>query len=161
MKQMVQPTRAVSAGRTQGVGGRQIYEALREQILTGVYETGSQLPSSRGLANDLGVSRTTVTVAYEQLLAEGFIEVTQGARPRVAASVRREASSTVPKRSGPIHLSSYGERLHGSPPWSDYLPTHLKVDFRYGDLAPSDFPALIWKRAMNAAMSQRPGRLAY
>lgn len=144
------------------MGARQIYEALREQILSGVYETGSQLPSSRGLANDLGVSRTTVTVAYEQLAAEGFIDVRQGARPRVASSlIGPETSRTVAKRIGPVHLSAYGERLRVTPPWPDYLPTGLKVDFRYGDLAPSDFPALVWKRAMNKAMGQRPLRLAY
>lgn len=74
MNVMVQSSDAGSAGRLQGMGARQIYEALSEQILGGVYETGSQLPSSRGLANELGVSRTTVTVAYEQLAAEGFID---------------------------------------------------------------------------------------
>jgi GntR family transcriptional regulator/MocR family aminotransferase len=144
------------------MGARQIYEALREQILGGVYETGSQLPSSRGLANELGVSRTTVTVAYEQLAAEGFIEVRQGARPLVAPSlIGQEISRTPPKRVGRVHLSAYGERLRAAPPWLDYLPDALKVDFRYGDLAPSDFPALVWKRAMNEAMAQRPARLAY
>lgn len=144
------------------MGARQIYEALREQILGGVYETGSQLPSSRGLANDLGVSRTTVTVAYEQLTAEGFIDVRQGARPRVASSlIRPETSRTPAKRVGSVLLSAYGGRLRATPPWPDYLPTGLKVDFRYGDLAPSDFPALVWKRAMNEAMGQRPLRLAY
>lgn len=112
------------------MGARQIYKALREQILGGVYETGSQLPSSRGLANDLGVSRTTVTVAYEQLAAEGFIDVRQGARPRVASSpIGPETSRTVAKRVGPVHLSAYGERLRVTPPWPDYLPTGLKVDF--------------------------------
>ncbi|WP_077378828.1 MULTISPECIES: PLP-dependent aminotransferase family protein [Mesorhizobium] len=162
MKEMVQPSPAASTARSQGLGARQICEALREQILGGIYETGSQLPSSRGLANELGVSRTTVTVAYDQLVAEGFIEVFQGARPRVSSSlVRSKATSAVPKRTGPIHLSSYGERLRASPPRRDYLPNRFKVDFRYGDLAPSDFPALTWKRAMNAAMSQSPGRLAY
>ena len=59
------------------MGARQIYEALREQILGGIYETGSQLPSSRGLANELGVSRTTVTVAYEQLAAGGSLKSTK------------------------------------------------------------------------------------
>ncbi|TIP25866.1 MAG: PLP-dependent aminotransferase family protein [Mesorhizobium sp.] len=162
MNEMVQFSDAGSAGRLHGMGAHQIYEALREQILGGVYETGSQLPSSRGLANELGVSRTTVTVAYEQLAAEGFIEVRQGARPRVASSlIGHQASSTVSKRAGPIHLSAYGERLRANSPWPDYLPNRLKVDFRYGDLSPSDFPALMWKRAMNMAMSQRPGRLAY
>ncbi len=144
------------------MGARQICVALREQILGGVYATGSQLPSSRGLANDLGVSRTTVTIAYEQLAAEGFIEVRQGARPRVASSlIGHETGRTPAKRVGPVLLSAYGGRLRVTPPWPDYLPSGLKVDFRYGDLAPSDFPALVWKRVMNEAMGQRPLRLAY
>lgn len=162
MKEMVQSSSAGFAGRTHAIGARQIYEALREQILGSVYETGSQLPSSRGLANDLGVSRTTVTVAYEQLTAEGFIEVRQGARPRVVSSlIGPETSRISAKRVGQVLLSAYGGRLRATPPWPDYLPNALKVDFRYGDLAPSDFPALIWKRAMNEAMAQRPLRLAY
>jgi GntR family transcriptional regulator/MocR family aminotransferase len=160
--EMVQSSTAGPAGRSHGTGARQIYEALREQILGGVYGTGSQLPSSRGLANELGVSRTTVTVAYEQLAAEGFIEVRQGARPRVASSlIAYEASRLPAKWVGPVHLSAYGERLRATPPWPDYLPNRLKVDFRYGDLTPSDFPTLVWKRAMNEAMAQRPARLAY
>ncbi|ANT54706.1 PLP-dependent aminotransferase family protein [Mesorhizobium amorphae] len=162
MNEMGQSSSAGAAGRSHAMGAREIYEALREQILGGVYETGSQLPSSRGLANDLGVSRTTVTVAYEQLAAEGFIEVRQGARPRVSSSlIGPEASRTSPKRLGPVHMSAYGERLRVTPPWPDYLPTGLRVDFRYGDLAPADFPALVWKRVMNEAMGQRPLRLAY
>ncbi|MER9664294.1 PLP-dependent aminotransferase family protein [Mesorhizobium sp. M0159] len=162
MNEMVQSSSAGSAGRTHAMGARQIYEALREQILGSVYETGSQLPSSRGLANDLGVSRTTVTVAYEQLAAEGFIDVRKGARPRVASSlIGPETSRTPAKRVGSVLLSAYGGRLRVTPPWPDYLPTGLKVDFRYGDLASSDFPALVWKRAMNEAMGQRPLRLAY
>ncbi len=69
------------------MGARQIYEALKDQILGGVFGRDGSLPSSRALAHELGVSRTTVTVAYEQLLAERFIEVRQGARQRVAPAV--------------------------------------------------------------------------
>src|SRR5206468_10271688 len=69
--------------RTGGMGARQIYEALRDQIMALVYGTDGQLPSSRALAGELGVARSTVTVAYEQLAAEGFIETRHGARPRV------------------------------------------------------------------------------
>jgi DNA-binding transcriptional MocR family regulator len=102
-----------------------------------------------------------ITVAYEQLAAEGFIEVRQGARPRVPSSlIAHEASHPPAKCAGPVHLSAYGERLRATPPRPDYLPKRLKVDFRYGDLAPSDFPTLVWKRAMNEAMAQRPARLA-
>jgi GntR family transcriptional regulator/MocR family aminotransferase len=159
---MVQSEGVGSTGRSRTMGARQIYEALRDQILGGVYQTGSLLPSSRGLASELGVSRTTVTVAYEQLAAEGFIEVRQGTRPRVASSViHPEAGSAPSRRNAPVRLSAYGERLRTTPPWLDYLPSGMKVDFRYGDLAAADFPALIWKRAMNEAMAQRPARLAY
>uniref|UniRef100_UPI0012FDD9E6 GntR family transcriptional regulator n=3 Tax=Nitrobacteraceae TaxID=41294 RepID=UPI0012FDD9E6 len=72
------------AGR---MGARQIYEALRDQILTPVYGIDGLLPSSRALAGEMGVARSTVTVAYEQLAAEGFIETRHGARPRVARAV--------------------------------------------------------------------------
>lgn len=143
-------------------GARQIYEALRDQIRSGVFGTDGQLPSSRALALDLGVSRTTVTVAYEQLLAEGFIEVRQGARPRVApAVVHREAARAMSKRTRPIRLSAFGERVRAMPPKPDDGAGKFIADFRYGDLAASDFPTALWKRAMNAAMALRRERLAY
>ena len=53
---------------------RRIYEALKAQILGGTYGPEDRLPSTRALAAELGVSRTTVTAAYEQLLSEGFLE---------------------------------------------------------------------------------------
>lgn len=143
-------------------GARQIYETLREQVIAGVFGEDGLLPSSRALAVELGVSRTTVTVAYEQLLAEGFITVRQGARPRVASAVvDRGVPDSRPKRSGPIRLSAYGERIRSVPVWRDQVANQLVADFRYGDLAPSDFPAGIWKRAMNAVMTRRPGPLVY
>lgn len=159
---MVQSPADERAARSDRMGARQIYEALREQIMAGVYEPESQLPSSRGLAGELGVSRTTVTVAFEQLAAEGFVEVTQGKRPRVVSSpVRRDANPAPAKRSRPVRLSSYGERLRSTPPWTDYLPNAPQIDFRYGDLAPGDFPTLVWKRATTEALARRPQRLAY
>lgn len=151
-----------SALLARGMGARQIYAALKEQILGGVFGTDGQLPSSRGLAQELGVSRTTVTVAYEQLLAEGFIDVRQGARPRVAPAVVGQRERKSPrKHAGPIRLSAYGERIRTIPPRPEREESKLIVDFRYGDLAQSDFPAAIWKRAVNAAMGDRPERLAY
>ena len=150
------------AGRSQGMGALQIYEEIKGQILRGVFGTAGQLPSSRALAHELGVSRTTVTAAYEQLLAEGFIEVHQGARPHVAPSVvGRARHKTASKRTVRTRLSTYGEHVRTIPPWSDKEPGKLIVDFRYGDLASSDFPITLWKRLMNKAMEQRPQRLCY
>jgi len=50
---------------------RQLYERVRLAILTGQLATGARLPATRTLADQLGVSRNTVYLAYQQLLAEG------------------------------------------------------------------------------------------
>ena len=52
---------------------QQIYRALRAAILTGTLPPHTRLSSTRGLAQETGVSRNTVVIAYEQLLAEGYI----------------------------------------------------------------------------------------
>ncbi|EJC74984.1 transcriptional regulator with HTH domain and aminotransferase domain [Rhizobium leguminosarum bv. trifolii WSM2012] len=159
---MVQLARPAIVDRARKMGARQIYEALKEQIVSRVYDTGGQLPSSRNLANELGVSRATVTVAYEQLSAEGFVELRQGARPRIAALPLGPCLKAASRhQQSAQRLSAYGERLRATSPWLDYLPSSVMIDFRYGDLAPADFPALAWKKAVNAVLVQRPGRLSY
>ena len=52
---------------------KRIYTGLRKSILSGALPTRGKLPSTRELATQLGVSRTVVVLAYEQLLAEGFV----------------------------------------------------------------------------------------
>ena len=59
-------------------------ESLREAIQTRRLAAGTALPSSRALARDLGLSRGTVTAAYDQLTAEGYLQAQQGAGTRVA-----------------------------------------------------------------------------
>ncbi|MFL5661499.1 MAG: PLP-dependent aminotransferase family protein [Ktedonobacteraceae bacterium] len=63
---------------------RQLYERLRAEILAGQLEAGARLPSTRVLASELGVSRNTTALAYEQLLLEGYIESRVGDGTRVA-----------------------------------------------------------------------------
>ncbi|PCJ07416.1 MAG: GntR family transcriptional regulator [Rhodobacteraceae bacterium] len=57
----------------------QIGGGLRAQITNGQLAPGTRLPASRALAQDLGVSRSTVVTAYDQLVAEGYLEARQGA----------------------------------------------------------------------------------
>ena len=52
----------------------QIYEQIRQLILSRVLDRGFSLPSSRMLADDLHVSRNTVLNAYERLTNEGYLE---------------------------------------------------------------------------------------
>ena len=52
---------------------RQVYSGLREAVLSGTLKAGEKLPSTREFAEQLGVSRTVVLLAYDQLIAEGFV----------------------------------------------------------------------------------------
>src|ERR1700719_532402 len=58
---------------------RQIYLQLRSAILSGMLRPGTKLPSTRELAVRLGVSRSAVVSAFEQLLAEGYASGKTGA----------------------------------------------------------------------------------
>jgi GntR family transcriptional regulator / MocR family aminotransferase len=148
---------APRAGR---MGARQIYDALRDQILARVYGIDGLLPSSRALAGEMGVARSTVTVAYEQLAAEGFIETRHGARPRVARAIVERGRTRVAS-ARKVRLSAFGERLLRDPPRWTEPPRGLVANFRYGELAPSDVPVLAWKKVVTAAMARKPERLAY
>src|SRR5215211_1527024 len=94
-------------------GGRRVAleRALRAAIRSGRLRPGERLPSTRGLAHDLGLARGTVAEAYAQLAAEGYLRTSPGAPTRVAAGlepppggadaagVRRRRGATEP--SGP------------------------------------------------------------
>ncbi len=142
---------------------QRICDAIKGQIASGQLGPGARLPSTRALAAEWGVSRTTVTAAYEQLIAEGYLEARQGARTQVARGL-----GLAPARPGgaepagaPDRLSAYGRRLAGfaPPPLSEN--GRMIADFRYGDLAAADFPVLAWRRAVGAVLLRREGRLRY
>ena len=63
---------------------RQLYNRLRDSILSGQLKAGTRLPSTRVLVSSLGASRTTTALAYELLLLEGYIERRVGDGTRVA-----------------------------------------------------------------------------
>ena len=64
----------------------QIYEYIRSEIRDGHIASGEKLPSTRALSRCLDVSRSTVELAYEQLLSEGYIEA-QPCRGYFAAQI--------------------------------------------------------------------------
>lgn len=65
----------------------QLYDQVRDLILEARLRSGARLPSSRDLATELGLSRTTVVAAYDQLQSEGYVEQRRGAGTYVAELV--------------------------------------------------------------------------
>jgi GntR family transcriptional regulator/MocR family aminotransferase len=62
----------------------QVYKALRAEILAGNPPTGARMPSTRMLAAENGISRMTIQIAYEQLVAEGYVIGRHGSGTYVA-----------------------------------------------------------------------------
>src|SRR5689334_20972404 len=79
----------LSLRETSGPLYRRVYVALKAKIRAGGLGPAARVPSTRALARDLGVSRNTVMLAYEQLAAEGYLV----SRHRGATSVAAAAST--------------------------------------------------------------------
>ena len=78
--------------------GRQIVDAVRMKIATGELAPGDQLPSVRGLAQQLGINPNTVAKAYAELTAEGWLESRQGLGLFVAPPRQRLSEAERGKR---------------------------------------------------------------
>src|SRR5215831_2460918 len=68
----------------------QVYQRLRAAILLGQLAPGARLPSTRQMAADLGVSRNTLMSAFDQLIAEGYVEGRVGAGTFVSPTLPEE-----------------------------------------------------------------------
>lgn len=92
---------------------RQLAAALREALSEGRIEVGARLPSTRALARELGLARSTVVGVFEQLTAEGYIAGRPGSGYFAAASLAAAAPTPQAAPAAPRPLSRHGERLRG------------------------------------------------
>ena len=144
--------------------GRRIYQLLRAQIADGSLPAGARAPSTRALASELGVSRTTVTAVYEQLAAEGFLLTSGGRAARVATPPAPVAAPVARNRRAgqvPPVLSAFGHRVAAMALPVLATDTPPRIDFLYGALAPRDFPVLAWRRAYQAELLRQQPSLYY
>jgi len=132
---------------------QQIFDGLRTRILAGALAPGARLPSSRQLAADLGVARTTVLQALDALVAEGYV-VTRAASSTCVApdlpvdrlgaetpdSTRRPA-----RRERTPRLSAVGRALRAAPVGAPRLGGAPRA-FRPGVPALDLFPTALWAR---------------
>ena len=127
---------------------RQIYQQWRSAILDRRFRRGERVPSTRAFAETYGVSRVTVTAAYEQLLAEGYFETRTGAGTFVSSELPddvlqpvRVAASRAPASA--VRLSRFSTRLGSIRQLpSSALPLNLS------NVSPdvARFPFALWRR---------------
>lgn len=144
-----------------------IYEYIKSEIAEGKISRGEKLPSTRLLARNLSVSRSTVEMAYEQLLAEGYIKA-EPCRGFFVCDITElyqlgEVSSckvpgALPGHGGgenqpghrmpggmPVHQRS-GEAPDDGDERAECPPEELKVDFSPYAIDTENFPYNVWRK---------------
>jgi len=143
---------------------RRVYRGLREAILRGAFVPGEKLPSTRDLAEQLGVSRTVSLMAYEQLLAEGFATGRAGSGTYASTAVVNHLQDAS-RRSPKIPLSQFGaaaaaagRKLH----LPSRAPRPRAYDFAFGVSDLETFPFQAWRRILQrCARKTRVAELDY
>jgi GntR family transcriptional regulator/MocR family aminotransferase len=141
---------------------QQLYVQIRGSILDGRLQPGVALPSSRGLATDLGVSRSTVVAAYERLSEEGYLDARTGGGTRVSRSLPDRHLHAAPSpdvRRAPTTTRPVSARARAVRElrW-DYLVHRPKAGraFRAGVPALDVFPTDEWARLLARAWRRAP-----
>jgi GntR family transcriptional regulator/MocR family aminotransferase len=145
---------------------RQLYDWFRKAILGGQLRPGQRVPSTRNLAAELKISRIPALNAYEQLLAEGYLETFVGAGTCVARSIpddtlrplsgktRTALREEIARQPGPRQMSRRGAAL-------TRLPTQSWLNivgaFRVSLPALDHFPIDVWSKLV-ARHSRKPPR---
>jgi len=112
---------------------KQLYQQIREHVLTGKLPADSRLPSVRELAAELATSRNTVEGAYQELLAEGYIY----SRERSGYFVSALDQEAAPSSRTPHPCPS------GRPPEP---AAGCRFDFHPARLDPESFPTALWRK---------------
>ncbi|MBX9689197.1 MAG: PLP-dependent aminotransferase family protein [Candidatus Obscuribacterales bacterium] len=148
---------------------QQVYEGVRQRILTGILAAGQKLPSSRELAKQLAVSRSIATLSYEMLQSEGYIR-TKPASGTFVSSDLPERSLTVASNSGAskslrtldkIELSLLAKQI--------FTEKNVTLDagselLELSSNAPSlaDFPLELWRQTYSRVCKRiDPTQLSY
>src|SRR3954468_18265044 len=118
---------------------QQLESGIRTRIRGGLLRADTVMPSTRALAQHLGLSRGVVVEAYQQLVAEGYLVTRAGGSTQVADIAVVEPAMTRSAVSGPP-----------------------RIDFRYSRPDVSQFPRAAWLRSVRRVLNETPYRsLAY
>jgi GntR family transcriptional regulator / MocR family aminotransferase len=138
---------------------RELHRQLRDAIAEGRLRAGMRLPSRRGMADRLGISRNTVATVYDMLIAEGLIEAQHGA----GTFVTRDAAAPRPPADPPVQADP---RL----PWQPEAYTvgagavrapGATVNLQFGLGDQREFPFDIWRRLASRVLRDFARRPSY
>lgn len=133
----------------QGDLQRQLYQGIRQLILSGSWRSGALLPSERQLAQELALSRSTVQQGLQQLVAEGYIQAQQGRGYQIVANMPDQffsVSLTAALNQPTLPFNSYG--------------LSCKQGNTYGSLQPgltdyTHFPWRLWQQLLQQHSSRK------
>jgi len=142
----------------QGTLQQQIQQMIAQGILSGRFQKGEKLPSTRRLAAHLGVSRITVTIAYTELLANDYLHskgrsgyfVSENAPAPPAFAPTLEAQDGVDWNRAIGQRFSGGATLKKPQDWAQF-----KYPFVYGQADPTLFDHANWRLCALQALGQR------
>jgi len=135
-----------------------IQQMIAQGILAGRFRAGERLPSSRKMAQHLGVSRITVTLAYTELVADDYLTsrgrsgyfVSDNAPEPPAFTAQRAAATTVDWNRTLGHRFSDGLGMEKPTDWEKY-----KYPFIYGQADPTLFDSANWRLCALQALGKR------
>jgi GntR family transcriptional regulator / MocR family aminotransferase len=125
---------------------RQLYEQLKEKILTGQLKAGYCLPPSRKMAEELTISRNVVIFVYEQLLAEGFLYSRTGSGTFVCDG---------------LHLKNYRKTVPVISERNKSTTKKKVIHFPIGVPDKDQFPYLKWNTCLKKASEQTKENFGY
>lgn len=115
---------------------KQLYEEIKQAIITGKISVGTKLPSKRKLADFLAISQTTVELAYGQLVAEGYIEA-RDRKGYYAQAIEELAYLDLPKEE-PVQHEHFV----------------YQYDFNSGKIDTRSFPFPAWRKITKETMDE-------
>ena len=125
---------------------RQIYLQVRSAILSGTLRPATKLPSTRELAGQLGVSRSAVVSAFEQLLAEGYASGKTGAGTYIASDLPEPFAATPrrkPQPASPAKATASSRELDG---FTDVTAQNDERPFNLGRTLVDARTAELWRK---------------
>lgn len=127
---------------------KQIYDIVRRGVLDHTLVAGQRLPSSRVLAQELGISRITVTLAYERLIAENYLSARGGSGTFVEKTVDRPLLPPASPEHVQRHVPGLSTRGEGIAGGAAGLGQHTGA-FVPGVADASLFPFHLWRRLVS------------